>query len=85
MSERRVLHDCEHIIHQTIEHSFTKKKKKKTVAGIGSAEQVEGLICIASPPERFSITRMHYSYTQVNTQHEFDEGRVSERLFGADV
>lgn len=84
MSERRVLHDCEHIIHQTIEHSFT-KKKKKTVAGIGSAEQVEGLICIASPPERFSITRMHYSYTQVNTQHEFDEGRVSERLFGADV
>lgn len=61
------------------------KKKKKKVAGIGSAEQVEGLICIASPPERFSITCMHYSYTQVNTQHEFDEGRVSERLFGADV
>ena len=45
---------------------------------------VEGLICIASPPKHFSITRMHHSYTQVNTQHEFDEGNVSERLFGAD-
>lgn len=57
------------------------------MAGRGSVEPVEGLICITSPPEHFSITHIiiHYSYTQVNTQPDFDEEKVSEWDFGADI
>lgn len=60
-------HDCQHIMHQTIEQSL-----KKIVAGIGSVEQVGGLICITSPLEHFSKTGITVHYTQVNTQPDLD-------------
>lgn len=58
----------------------------KTMAGVGSAEQAGGLICITSPLEHFSITGITVHYTQVNTQPDFDgREKKSERLFGADI
>lgn len=56
------------------------------MAGIGSVEQVGGLICITSPLEHFSKTGITVHYTQVNTQPDLNWwGGDSERLFGPDI